>query len=47
MVVGAGAAGLAATRTLMDAGYSVAVVEAGDRIGGRAYTESEHLRRAV
>ena len=41
IVVGAGAAGLAATRTLMDLGFSVATVEARDRIGGRAHTESE------
>ena len=40
-VIGAGAAGLAATRTLMDLGFSVATVEARDRIGGRAHTESE------
>ncbi len=41
VVVGAGAAGLAATRTLMEKGLSVALVEAGDRIGGRAFTESD------
>ena len=41
VVVGAGAAGLAATRTLMDLGFSVATVEARDRIGGRAHTESK------
>ena len=41
VVIGAGAAGLAATRTLMDRGLSVALVEAGSRIGGRAYTETE------
>ncbi|MEM7121083.1 MAG: FAD-dependent oxidoreductase [Pseudomonadota bacterium] len=41
VVIGAGAAGLAATRTLMERGVSVALVEAGDRIGGRAYTETE------
>ncbi len=40
VVIGAGAAGLAATRTLMESGVSVALVEAGDRIGGRAYTET-------
>ncbi len=38
IVVGAGAAGLAAARTLSDAGKSVLVVEARDRIGGRMYT---------
>jgi monoamine oxidase len=41
VVVGAGAAGLSAARTLIDRGYSVAILEARDRIGGRAYTESE------
>jgi NADPH-dependent 2,4-dienoyl-CoA reductase/sulfur reductase-like enzyme len=39
VVVGAGAAGLSAARTLIDRGFSVAVLEARDRIGGRAYTE--------
>ncbi len=41
VVVGAGAAGLAAARTLLDRGLTVVVLEARDRIGGRAYTESE------
>ena len=40
VVVGAGAAGLAAARTLIAAGHSVAVIEARNRIGGRAWTES-------
>ena len=38
-VVGAGAAGLAATRRLMDQGFEVVLLEAGDRIGGRAWTD--------
>jgi monoamine oxidase len=37
-VIGAGAAGLAAARKLHDAGVDVLVLEARDRIGGRAYT---------
>lgn len=39
-IVGAGAAGLAAARTLIASDKTVAVFEAMDRIGGRAYTES-------
>lgn len=40
VVIGAGAAGIAAAHTLMAAGKSVIVLEAADRIGGRAFTES-------
>ena len=40
VVVGAGIAGLSAARDLIAAGRSVLVVEARNRIGGRAYTES-------
>ncbi|MBV9270910.1 MAG: FAD-dependent oxidoreductase [Candidatus Eremiobacteraeota bacterium] len=38
VVIGAGAAGLAAARTLKQAGVDLLVLEARDRIGGRAYT---------
>lgn len=40
VVVGAGAAGLAAAKTLAKAGKTVTVFEAMDRIGGRAWTET-------
>ena len=39
VIVGAGAAGLAAAATLVEAGYDVAVLEARDRIGGRILTQ--------
>ncbi len=39
VIVGAGAAGLAAARTAMDRGLDVRVLEASHRIGGRAYSE--------
>ena len=38
VVVGAGAAGIAATRRLVDAGLDTMLVEARDRVGGRAWT---------
>jgi monoamine oxidase len=40
VVVGAGAAGLAAAKALVRAGRTVTVLEAMDRIGGRAWTET-------
>ncbi len=39
VVVGAGAAGIAATGALHVAGLRVVCVEAADRIGGRAHTD--------
>jgi monoamine oxidase len=39
LVIGAGAAGLAASRALHDAGCKVLVLEARDRIGGRIHTD--------
>ncbi len=41
VVVGAGAAGLAAAATLRQAGAAVILIEAGPRIGGRAHTVHE------
>src|SRR5580704_18047770 len=39
-VVGAGLAGLTAARRLTQAGQTVAVLEARDRVGGRVWTQS-------
>ncbi|MEX2247827.1 MAG: NAD(P)/FAD-dependent oxidoreductase [Dehalococcoidia bacterium] len=41
IVIGAGAAGLAAARELHDAGRNVTVLEARDRVGGRAWTSHD------
>lgn len=46
-VVGAGLAGLAAARLLQERGRSVAVVEARNRVGGRAYTDTARLGQPV
>lgn len=40
VIIGAGAAGLAAGRKLHDAGQSILIVEARDRIGGRIWTDT-------
>jgi len=41
IIIGAGAAGLAAARDLSRAGRKVLVLEARDRIGGRVYTHRD------
>ncbi|MBX9594806.1 MAG: FAD-dependent oxidoreductase, partial [Roseomonas sp.] len=43
LVIGAGAAGIAAARTAMEAGRSVLVLEARGRPGGRALTDTARL----
>jgi monoamine oxidase len=40
IIVGAGAAGIAAARRVMAAGRHCLILEAGDRIGGRCFTEA-------
>ncbi len=40
IVIGAGAAGIAAARSLLDAGLTVRVIEAAGRIGGRIHTDT-------
>ena len=42
-VIGAGGAGIAAARALRDAGLAVQLLEARQRVGGRAYTDSTTL----
>ena len=43
VVVGAGAAGIGAATTLAGLGLGCLVLEAGDRVGGRAFTDTEAL----
>jgi monoamine oxidase len=43
VIIGAGAAGISAARHLLRAGRRIAVLEARDRIGGRAWTETGTL----
>ena len=38
VVIGAGASGIAASEKLLDTGYKVVLIEARDRMGGRAST---------
>jgi polyamine oxidase len=39
IIIGAGMAGLSAARKLVDAGKTVTIIEARDRIGGRIHTD--------
>ncbi len=41
LVIGAGAAGIAATRALIEAGVCVTLIEVRDRVGGRAFTNTQ------
>src|SRR5215216_4290499 len=43
VIVGAGSAGLSAAKVLRRAGLSFKVLEAMDRIGGRAWTSNKHF----
>lgn len=43
IVVGAGVSGLSAARSLASAGFSVTVIEARARIGGRVWTDTVSL----
>ncbi len=47
MIIGAGSSGLSAAKVLKEQGISYIILEASDRIGGRAYTESKVLGQPV
>ena len=47
VIIGAGSSGLSAAKKLQELGTSYVVIEASDRIGGRAYTESNILGQPV
>ena len=47
VIVGAGAAGIAAARRIAAAGRKFVLIEAADHIGGRCITDTAHLRRAL
>lgn len=43
IVIGAGMAGLGAARTIVDSGHSTIVLEARERLGGRLWTDHDHM----
>ena len=47
VIIGAGSSGLSAAKKLQELGISYVVLEASDRIGGRAYTESNTLGQPI
>jgi len=47
VIIGAGAAGLAAAHRLQEAGQRVLVLEAGSRLGGRAWTDTQTFSSPV
>ncbi|MEM7076007.1 MAG: FAD-dependent oxidoreductase, partial [Pseudomonadota bacterium] len=47
IIVGAGAAGLSAARTLRKKGLSCLILEAAERVGGRAWTENRSFGAPV
>ncbi|NER78576.1 MAG: FAD-dependent oxidoreductase [Leptolyngbya sp. SIO1D8] len=47
IVIGAGAAGLAAARTLQDANHAVLLLEARDRLGGRVHTNYDFATHPI
>ena len=47
IIIGAGAAGLAAARTLLAAGKTIAVLEARDRVGGRVWSETDFFGQVI
>jgi monoamine oxidase len=47
IIIGAGAAGLAAARTLLAKGRTIALLEARARIGGRAWSESGFFGHSI
>ena len=47
VIIGAGSSGLSAAKVLQEQGVSYIILEAADRIGGRAYTESKVLGQPV